>query len=61
MYLKDCKGFSLYGGEGVKKLGSGIGFWSKLSLILALAQLLMAIYKEIQVARGAKVNNGRQK
>ncbi|MDN7146413.1 hypothetical protein [Liquorilactobacillus mali] len=45
----------------MKKLGSGIGFWSKLSLILALAQLLMAIYKEIQVARGAKVNNGRQK
>ncbi|KRL07176.1 hypothetical protein FC92_GL002143 [Liquorilactobacillus hordei DSM 19519] len=51
----------MYGGEGVKKLGSGIGFWSKLSLILTLAQLLMAIYKEIQTAKGQKVNDRRQK
>ncbi|MFT8424465.1 hypothetical protein [Lactobacillus sp. UCMA15818] len=45
----------------MKKLGSGVGFWAKLSLILTLAQLLMAIYKEVQVAKGKKVNDRRQK
>ncbi|KRM92111.1 hypothetical protein FC80_GL000293 [Liquorilactobacillus cacaonum DSM 21116] len=43
--------FSLYGGASMKKIGSGIGFWSKLSLLLALAQLVMAVYKEFQTAK----------
>ncbi|AFT81780.1 MULTISPECIES: hypothetical protein [Leuconostoc] len=35
----------------MKKIKSGTGFWSKLSLLLAAVQLLFSIYHEIKDSR----------
>ena len=35
----------------MKKLRTGTGFWSKLSLLLAVTQLMFSVYHEIKATR----------
>ncbi|WP_258430206.1 hypothetical protein [Lentilactobacillus kisonensis] len=38
-------------------MGKATGFWSKLSIILAVGQLGLSIYKQYQASKRDKVNN----